>query len=66
MIRLCFHRWSDWSAPYVDQFASEGRLLQARKCVHCGKVGIGRVRQPFYSRSALKDLLSRLGLVEAA
>lgn len=59
-MRFCFHNWTRWSAPHHDAWAGEDKMIQTRCCTDCGKVQIGRVKQPIYSRVSLKDVLLRL------
>lgn len=60
MKRPCFHDWGRWSAPYIDNFTNEGKLLQVRECQACGKAHVARAKQPAFSRSSLADVLDRL------
>lgn len=59
-MKFCLHKWGDWSPPHQDHFGFEGKLLQATWCIKCCKVKIGRVSQPWPSRSALNDVLQRI------
>lgn len=56
-MKLCLHKWGRWSAPYVDTFGTDRKLLQATVCEKCDKVMISRVKQPMLSRSHIVDLL---------
>ena len=51
-----FHEWSDWSAPHVDAWAGEGKLIQSRFCICCEKVQIERVSMPMFCRPSLSDV----------